>query len=63
MSQIKTKEDTNNINDNMNVCNVDLENEYINSCGENTLTKSCNKFILKKRNLMILNMTGQFMKI
>lgn len=48
MSQIKTKEDTNNINDNMNVCNVDLENEYINSCGENTLTKSCNKFILKK---------------
>jgi superfamily II DNA or RNA helicase len=34
-----------------NVCNVDLEGEFKSSCGENKLTKPCNKFILKKEAL------------
>ena len=34
-----------------NVCNVDLESEFKSSCGENNLTKLCNKFILKKEAL------------
>jgi superfamily II DNA or RNA helicase len=33
------------------VCNVDLEGEFKSSCGENKLTKVCNKFILKKEAL------------
>ena len=40
MSEIKLKE----LGDNGDVCNIDLENEYKSSCGENNLTKNCNKF-------------------
>ena len=37
-----------NTENNTNFCNINLESEYHNSCSENTLSKSCNKFLLKK---------------
>ena len=41
-------EETNSPDKNEDICNINLESEYKNSCVENKLTKNCNKFLLKK---------------
>ena len=48
MSENKLTNLIDNTENNTNICNINLESEYHNSCGENTLSKSCNKFLLKK---------------
>jgi len=41
-------EETTSTDKNEDICNINLESEYQDSCSENNLTKNCNKFLLKK---------------